>query len=483
MPATDSAAVVVARFLKANHYNETLEAFLLESGLPEEAAITKKGDWTIEKILEEKRQYDSSLEYEKKGDEQMTGWPLPTPSIATEPGFQVTSNVLCVSGDGNGESEDSIIWATGADRSWSSMIPSPPFSLVESISNAHGSPILSISSIAKRFILSTSMSGQLMIHDNSGRLLDKCRDHLKYAVRVVSGRTRDGKWIVATAGWDQKVHIYAPEYELAENFNVNELNAADEGPYIDGLLRDPIHTISMPSNPESLVLIRHPDSDDLYLIVSRRDSTFLYYYCITPTSDEASSSRTSEATYSVQETGKQNLAPHANAWIAFSPACLAVCPTDPTLLAVATSHLPHMKVIIVRLLFPSSSYNPGSNSAAVSGPSEFVTPAAQARADLALQDREDAAIKLHVTTMAPQTPYSNPQVVWRPGGHGVFVNADDGVIRGIDTQSGKVIAMLKAHEIGSKVRTLYAGWEQGGKNEMLVSGGFDKKIVVWRVGE
>lgn len=285
--------------------------------MPEEAAITKKGDWTIEKILEEKRQYDSSLEYEKKGDEQMTGWPLPAPSRATEPGFHVTSNVLCVSGDGNGESEDSIIWATGADRSWSSMVSSPPFSLAESITNAHGSPVLSISSMTKRFILSTSMSGQLMMHDRRGRLLDKCRDHLKYAVQVVSGRTREGNWIVATAGWDQKVHIYAPEHGLAENFNVNELDAADE-PHIDGLLRDPIHTISMPSNPESMVLVQHPDTGDLYLIVSRRDSTFLYYHCITPTSDEASSSRTSELTYSVQETGKQNLAPHANAWVSFS---------------------------------------------------------------------------------------------------------------------------------------------------------------------
>jgi WD40 repeat protein len=139
-----------------------------------------------------------------------------------------------------------------------------------------------------------------------------------------------------------------------------------------------------------------------------------------------------------------------------------------------------MKVIIVRLLFPAGSYNLGSNSAAVLG-SESVTPASQARADLALQDREDSAIQLHVTTMAPQTPYSTPQVVWRPGGNGVFVNADDGVIRGIDTHNGKVVAVLKAHEVGSKVRTLYAGWEKGGKHEILVSGGFDKKIFIWRV--
>jgi len=136
----------------------------------------------------------------------------------------------------------------------------------------------------------------------------------------------------------------------------------------------------------------------------------------------------------------------------------------------------------VRLLFPTSNTN------AVDQTPAHLTQASQARAEIALQDREDAAIRLHVTTMAPQTPYSTPQVVWRPGGSGVFVNADDGVIRGIDTQSGKVVAMLKAHEVGSKVRTLCAGWEvveeeddKGKKREILVSGGFDKKVFVWRV--
>lgn len=497
MPTTDSPAVIVARFLKANHYNQvgksstlqgrtsqfrqTLEAFLIEAGLPEEAAITNQGDWTIEKVLEEKIQYDSSLQFERKGDDQVTGWPLPAPSKAVEPDVLITSNVLCVSGDGKGRTEDSVISITSADRTWARLDSSAPFSLIDRAAGSHESPVLSVSAISKDYVFSTSMSGQLMMHDSRGRLLDKCRDHLKYAVQVVSGTTKNGRWIVATAGWDQKVHIYAPEQELAERFDTRDALSGDE-PHISGLLRDPIHTISLPSNPESMVLVHHPDTGDLYLVLSRRDSTFLYYYCITPTSHEASSSRSSEVTYSVQETGKQNLAPHSNAWIAFTPSCLALSPTDPTLLAVATSHLPHMKVIIVRLLFPAGSYGAGFNSAAAGG-TEPVTQASQARADLALQDREDSAIQLHVTTMAPQTPYSTPQVVWRPGGNGVFVNADDGVIRGIDTQSGKVVATLKAHEVGSKVRTLYAGWEKGGKDEILVSGGFDKKVFVWRVAK
>jgi WD40 repeat protein len=447
------------------------------------------GDWTIEKILEEKKQYDASLAYEKKGNDDDVGWPLPAPSTAVEPeNFPVTSNILCVSGHGL-NAEEASIYVTAADRTWNHISLNPPFEWRGAFDNPHGSPILSLSALEGGYVFSTSMSGQLMLHGRDGELIDKVRDHLKYAVHVVSGRTQQGKWIVATAGWDQKVHIYAPEHELVENFRPSERAGAttQDEPIIPGLLRDPIHTISTPTVPESMVLVQHPDTRDLYLIVSRRDSTFLFYYCITPTSSESSSSRSTETTYSVQETGRQNLAPHSNAWVAFTPSCLASCPTDPTLLAVATSHLPHMKLLIVRLLFPTGSYRPSNSSA-----DELLSPtqAAQARAALAIQDREDAAITLHVNTMAPQTPYSNPQVVWRPGGKGVFVNADDGVIRGVDTQSGKVVALLKAHEVGSKVRTLWAGFEaaetaDGSRNssnrEILVSGGFDKKVFVWQV--
>lgn len=428
-------------------------------------------------MLEEKKQYDASLLFEKKGDGLITGWTQPSPSKPVEPDTRISSNVLCVSGAGGVDDLHKTIFITTADKSWSQISTTQPFGLTKSISNAHASPVLSISSLPGPYVFSTSMSGQLMLHDGRGRLLDKCRDHLKYAVQVVSSVTRSGKWIVATAGWDQKVHIYAPEQALAERFEpAASFDDDGDAPHLEGLLGDPVHTITLPSNPESMVIVQHPDTLETYLIISRRDSTFLYYYCITPTSAESSSSRTSEATYSVQETGKQNLAPHSNAWIAFTPSCLAVSPADPTLLAVATSHLPHMKLIIVRLLFPST-------TDLISNDDEPQTQASQARAALAVQDREDNAIKLHVSTMSPQTPYSTPQVVWRPGGSGVYVNADDGVVRGVDTDNGKVVSLLRGHEVGSKIRTLYAGYEKNGdgKKEILISGGFDKKVFVWRI--
>lgn len=74
----------------------------------------------------------------------------------------------------------------------------------------------------------------------------------------------------------------------------------------------------------------------------------------------------------------------------------------------------------------------------------------------------------------------------------MWVNGDDGVVRGIDTKTGKVVVALKGHEVGSKVRSLWAGMVRargtgGGdgrdeEEEWLVSGGFDKRVIVWKAG-
>ncbi|KAL8694968.1 MAG: hypothetical protein Q9218_000440 [Villophora microphyllina] len=63
MPVLDSPAILCARFLKANQYNDTLQAFLTEADLSHE--VIDSGDLTIETILEEKRVFDLSLKFEK----------------------------------------------------------------------------------------------------------------------------------------------------------------------------------------------------------------------------------------------------------------------------------------------------------------------------------------------------------------------------------------------------------------------------------
>jgi len=67
MPASDSPQVLVARFLKSNGYDKTLAAFLQESGLHEDNVEPRDPTTalTLEKVLDEKRLYDLSLNVEK----------------------------------------------------------------------------------------------------------------------------------------------------------------------------------------------------------------------------------------------------------------------------------------------------------------------------------------------------------------------------------------------------------------------------------
>lgn len=373
------------------------------------------------------------------------------------------SNVLHVSGEcvrGVSDDDDmTAIVTSGADKSVNLLhttegYPRLPLSLEPS-----DSPILSCHTLFGQYLLTTSMSGKLVMHRLlGGEVIAERRDHAKYVVKVVCKEEQDEAW-VATAAWDAKVYIYHVQ------------KTADGVPELPA----PVAEVKLPTNPESIVFIEHPEIAAPVLLTSRRDSTFLYYYTLP--SDDVSA--TSNGTKTLEYLGRQNLAPHSNAWVAFTPSALAISPHDPSLLAVATSAVPHMKLIIVRLLLPPSKL-PGSSVAALP---EHLTQASQARSELAIQDREDAAILIHCTTLAPQTPYSTPTLSWRPDGSGIYVNGDDGVVRGLETTTGQIKATLKGgHEAGSKIRCLWAGWANGpGSREIIVSGGFDRRLVVWEV--
>ena len=313
------------------------------------------------------------------------------------------------------------------------------------------------------------MSGQLVASDLKGNKVDNRRDHTKYLIQVAVHHSSNNNRItningveaaalIATAGWDNKVQIYCPSAtSVATTANSNFQ------------IGDPISRITLQTKPEAILWLSHPTTSDPVLLVTRTDSNHIYFYTAEPTP---------------RLLGTQNLAPHSNAWVAFTPSALALCPIDSTLLAVGTNSVPHMKLLIVRLLVPA--YHPSTEPLA-NGPGGEIprpTQASQAHAALATAEKESAAILIHATTLAPQTPYSNPTVAWRPDGSGVWVNGDDGCVRGIEASTGKLVATLRGHEEGSKVRCLWAGnvgVDGGGEEELLVSGGFDQRLVVWKI--
>ena len=351
-----------------------------------------------------------------------------------------------------------LLFATTADRRLNLITPNTTFTLFKSMNCLQDSPILSYAVIGKRFLttISSGMSGQVILYDHKeDMIIDERRDHKKYVVKVTTWNEEPESrptW-VATAGWDARIFVY--RYTDTTNANLHRLG-------------EPVGSLTLPTNPETITFVKHPNTRDPILLLTRRDSTSLYFYAlpvsIAPVPTE------------LRLLGSQNLAPCSNAWIAFSPSSVALCPTDPSLLAVATSAVPHMKLIIANLLFPPLE----TPATTPPGPP---TQEVQNRAKLTIQDREESAIKIHVTTLAPQTAYSTPQVCWRPDGSGVWVNGDDGVLRGVEAKTGKIIATLKnGHDVGSKIRSIWAGFVDinGIKEEWVVSGGFDKRLVVWK---
>jgi WD40 repeat protein len=445
-----------------------LKSFVKEAGLPSDTGAGSNSTVTIESILHEKKTFDLSLNFEKLGVEDgKCEWTVPAPSKPTVlASLPSRSNILSVAAfklqlpSSSGVRQ--YVAVSTADRRLHLLDPgSPSFELVHSYTAFQDSPILDILTIGSRYIMIASMSGKLLLYDTvSDQILDERKDHSKYIVRIVCWPDGDSI-LVASAGWDSKVFLY-------------RIPTGGDTP----LIGEPLSTLTLTSIPETLLFVRSPESGSPILLVARRDSTFLYYYSIPQVIDSA-----------FELLGKQNLAPHSNAWVAFTPADVRICPTDPSVVAVATSSTPHMKILILKLLLPPTrAAEPCETAEAEATEPAALTQASQARAELLIANREEAAILINVSTMAPQTAYSTPRLSWRPDGMGLYVSSDDGVVRGVEANSGKLIASMEGHEPGSKLRCLWAGTLETrgseangstGAREVLISGGFDQRLVLW----
>lgn len=483
----ESPAFLVARFLRSNNFTETLTSFLSEAGLPPDAGATDNPTApTIESILREKRDFDLTQRFERTGvddddaaDKEL-GWRSPAPGAPhTVSSLPAAANILHVgvhsAADGNSSSTTLLVSTAGHNAPYA-LDSTAPYTLRDTPAfPPSNTRVLCWTAIAGgRALALGDMAGRVALYDAaSGALLDERWDHDKYVVKVAAFDDAQGTWL-ATAAWDRKVLLYRVVAGTAYPATTAEGAFETRNLTLDALAGQ----IKLATNPADILFVTDPDGKPV-LLVSRQDSTLLEYFA--PPDDESATA--SPATLTLL--GRQNLAPHSNAWIAFTPAALALCPTDKSMLAVATSHMPHMKLILVRLLFPSKTSAdlaaPASTAEPATSDPDHMAAAAQSRRLLALQSREDAAIAIQVSTRAPQTRFSTPVVAWRPDGSGVWVNGDDGAVRGVEARSGKVVCTLGekdgGHEAGSKVRCLWSGLVDG--REVMVSGGFDRRLVVW----
>ncbi|KAK9237226.1 WD40-repeat-containing domain protein [Lipomyces kononenkoae] len=423
MPSRDNVHVLVARYLRDNGYKNTLEAFKEELGL-EDDMIPSDHSITLESIIEQKRLFDLSRELEAvtvADDEDK--WHVPYPAFKSIlPKQSPESNILFVSvanlsipastdDPSSGFPARPCILTSSADRSLR-IFDFYTLELLRVHTHLHASPILSFLVFNESTLLTGGMDGRLVVSNPAtGDIIAQLNDHQKYLVRIAC--SRDMKY-VATAGYDKKVNAYS-----IENLGSDESNFAFAK----------IGTISFPTNPEAILFAttegeNESESTTPRLIVSRRDSTFLYYYKLFPVLSEAA---------------RHNLNPDGTSWVSFCAMDMSLDPVDHKFLVVATSTVPQMRFMM-------------------------------------LQSRSDQILK-NVSTKAPQDAYSSARICWRPNGTGFWCNGDDGIIRGIELSTGNVVAELKHHD--GKVKAMFAGIVEG--REVLVTGGFDKTIAVWEL--
>jgi WD40 repeat protein len=424
--------------------------------------VTNDGDWTLDQILKEKHLYDQNLNFEKNSGANHSGWTEPSPEKPSKPEGVGDANGLAVVGD----SKTGTLVASFVNNTvgfWDTAKP-PRMGAVGLATTSRN--VLSLA-VRGSFLLASYMDGSVSIHDiKTFQTLSTVKAHLNYAVHVVTTEDQ-GNLVVATAGWDRRVSIHCPSAVIPGTGR--RVDSSDSQAI---LFSTTFTTHTAAHNVQSLIFARHPDNGDLYLVYTVRDSIYLHYLLLTPSKADDGTT-----TYSATQMGRQSLAPQQHSsWTAFTPAHIEACPTDPTLVAVATSHTPSMKLTITRLLFPG-----------LPEPQEAVAPLASSTVLPHLGTQDELAIRLAVNTNAPQNDYSTPRCAWRPDGSGVWVSGDDGVIRGVDATTGKVVRELRkgGHDQGSKVRCLWAGLvgeqDGDGEREVLISGGFDKKVLVWEV--
>ncbi|RPB10238.1 hypothetical protein P167DRAFT_509488, partial [Morchella conica CCBAS932] len=408
MPAPDSPVLLVARFLKSNGYDKTLATFLQETNLPA-SSVDPKDPTTalsLEKLLDEKRLFDLSLTLEKveilDHEEEFTT-PYPTIPRLIAPPNTPQSNVLSVTlAPTLAPWPHPVLIATTADRFL--RLYTPTGTLLAAHPALHPSAILSVTVLQNKWLITTSMTGHLALSTpTSPTPLCTTRPHTKYATKAALHHNHStNTTLLATASYDGTLAAHTILYDPATG--------------------DPsfahIATITLPTPPEALAIITPPGGGggEPLVVFSRRDSTSLYYHALAP---------------GLPHRATANLAPAANSWAAFHAMDLAPHPTDRSLLGVVTSHVPAMKFMLVRV--PSST-----------GEGEG-------------EGEAGAAVLKEVFVGAPQSAYSSGALAWRPCGRGVWVNGDDGVVRGVEVRSGRVVAGLRVCERGEKVRALWAG--------------------------
>ncbi|KAF3936881.1 hypothetical protein ABW19_dt0205980 [Dactylella cylindrospora] len=458
MPAGDSPDVLVARFLRASNYHETFEAFVRETNLSPSSITNNPTDLTIEKILEEKKLYDLALRFEKISiNANDVDFSLPHPTTSTTlTTASTSSNILSITlatlniaSPGQTNSPKQAIISTSSDKLLRIYPATAPYDCIATLQPLHPSPILSVLPLSQEWLLTASMSGDIAISTLRGDVLQRWEGHKKYIVKLAisdplpeSNEQEEVRYLAA-ASYDKSLSIHKLSIPVAASSS----SLPDDGIEIDPVIPKLtfLQIIQFPQTVEDVIFSQnHQDSShslsSQLLIATIRDSAYLHIFSPSPDADADTSTAPNPFTL----LSKTPLNATSTTWLTYTPTSLTTHPHHPHLLSLITSSLPSPKIIIYNL-------------STMTVDKEFTVP-----------------VQL--------SAYSTGIIVWRSddSASGLWVNGDDGVVKGVEVKSGGVKVELNGHN-GRKVRCLAAGVVDG--EEVLISGGFDGGLNVWKVGK
>lgn len=138
--------------------------------------------------------------------------------------------------------------------------------------------------------------------------------------------------------------------------------------------------------------------------------------------------------------------------------------TSDTKVAVGTSHIPYLRVIITKV--PDlRTLLAGVSTTETSDEQQLSTPT------------QRGYIVGNFNALSPQDKFSQPHITWRTDGSGIWIAGDDGIIRGLELKSGAIVKELIGHDEKQRIKNM-TNWVINDK-EILISAGVDKKAIVW----
>lgn len=315
----------------------------------------------------------------------------------------------------------------------------------------HGSAaIRGIEYIGKGMILTGGMDGQFIVTQMG---TDAVLGRVKAHNRFINAMSYDSKsQMLASAGYDGQIKVYKLEQEKSEaNVQISKVNFK------------PIAQHKFVQIP-SIVKITTLKDGRRVVLAGVQDSTILHYLLIP---DDNGITQGSHAAQSLETLAKLNLldAEFTSSFVVFTPMAIDLYTDEKTgvqRFVIATSHSPYMRVIVGQVEHASSS----NNNTTIKNKDDQV--------DIGL-------VEQNLLAYAPQDKFSMPKVKWSHNGNGVWITGDDGIVRGIEIETGKLVVELGSGKHTDKIRDLDIATipvsNQGNKyQDILISGGSDKRV-------